>query len=64
MARDAVGLLTEAYADRVSERGSSDCQLVCVDTSRPGGRRWCAMERCGDRHKALAHRARRQEADA
>ncbi|MEE3918700.1 CGNR zinc finger domain-containing protein [Micromonospora sp. BRA006-A] len=30
-----------------------------MDTSRPGQRRWCAMERCGNRQKARALRSRR-----
>ncbi|SCG36123.1 CGNR zinc finger domain-containing protein [Micromonospora halophytica] len=59
IARDAVDLLTGRYADRIRECGAHDCQLVFVDTSRPGQRRWCAMERCGTRHKVRALRARR-----
>ncbi|NEE48667.1 CGNR zinc finger domain-containing protein, partial [Streptomyces sp. SID8455] len=38
--------------------GADDCRLLFVDTSRPGKRRWCSMERCGNRHKVRAHRAR------
>ncbi|GGT12677.1 hypothetical protein GCM10010176_066800 [Nonomuraea spiralis] len=37
------------------DRGADD---LAVDTSRPGARRWCAMERCGNRHKLRALRAR------
>ncbi|MEE1805114.1 CGNR zinc finger domain-containing protein, partial [Streptomyces sp. BE133] len=33
------------------------------DTSRPGRRRWCAMERCGNLHKVRAHRARHTKND-
>ncbi|MEU7793365.1 ABATE domain-containing protein [Micromonospora tulbaghiae] len=58
-ARDAVDLLTGPYAARIRECGAHDCQLVFVDTSRPGQRRWCAMERCGNRQKARALRSRR-----
>ncbi|WP_329067279.1 CGNR zinc finger domain-containing protein [Streptomyces sp. NBC_01429] len=58
VARDAVELFTGPYAHRIRECGSPDCSLLFVDTSRPGHRRWCAMERCGNRHKARAHRAR------
>uniref|UniRef100_UPI0028119726 CGNR zinc finger domain-containing protein n=1 Tax=Streptomyces sp. TaxID=1931 RepID=UPI0028119726 len=25
---------------------------------RPGRRRWCSMERCGNRHKVRAYRSR------
>ncbi|WP_347879766.1 CGNR zinc finger domain-containing protein [Streptomyces sp. Tu 2975] len=63
VARDAVDLFTGPYAHRVRECGSHDCRLVFVDTSRPGRRRWCAMERCGNRSKVRAHRARHVEAD-
>lgn len=63
VARDAVELFTGPYARRIRECGSYDCQLLFVDTSRPGRRRWCAMERCGNRHKVRAHRARHQEGD-
>lgn len=64
VARDAVELFTGPYAYRVRACGSDDCALLFVDTSRPGRRRWCAMERCGNRHKVRAHRARRPEAEA
>ncbi|MFF3288319.1 CGNR zinc finger domain-containing protein [Streptomyces sp. NPDC003023] len=63
VARDAVELFTGAYAHRVRECGSHDCRLLFVDTSRPGRRRWCSMERCGNRSKVRAHRARHSEAD-
>lgn len=58
VARDAVDLFTGPYSHRVRECGAHDCYLLFVDTSRPGRRRWCAMERCGNRHKVRAHRAR------
>lgn len=60
VARDAVDLLTGPFADRIRECGADNCQLVFVDTSRPGRRRWCSMERCGNRHKVRALRARRE----
>ncbi|MFJ6571548.1 CGNR zinc finger domain-containing protein [Streptomyces sp. NPDC091292] len=59
VARDAVDLLTGPYADRIRECGSDNCQLLFVDTSRPGRRRWCAMEHCGNLHKVRSHRAQR-----
>jgi predicted RNA-binding Zn ribbon-like protein len=60
VARDAVDLFTgpHAAAGRIRECGGPDCYLLFVDTSRPGRRRWCAMERCGNRHKVRAHRVR------
>ncbi|AZM57198.1 zf-CGNR multi-domain protein [Streptomyces sp. WAC 01529] len=61
VARDAVDLLTGPFADRIRSCASDDCQLVYVDTSRPGRRRWCAMEHCGNLHKVRTLRARRAE---
>ncbi|MGW0122912.1 CGNR zinc finger domain-containing protein [Streptomyces sp. NPDC003327] len=58
VARDAVELFTGPYADRIRVCGADDCALLFADTSRPGRRRWCSMERCGNRHKVRAHRAR------
>ena len=58
LARDAVELLTGPHADRVRVCGADNCDLVFADTSRPGRRRWCSMDRCGNRHKVRAHRAR------
>ncbi|MFF5005958.1 CGNR zinc finger domain-containing protein [Streptomyces phaeochromogenes] len=58
VARDAVELFTGPYAERIRECGSQNCALLFVDTSRPGRRRWCAMEHCGNRQKARTHRAR------
>ncbi|QNE75634.1 zf-CGNR multi-domain protein [Streptomyces finlayi] len=61
VARDAVDLFTGPFAGRIRVCGAHDCALLFVDTSRPGRRRWCAMERCGNRHKVRAHRARHTE---
>ncbi|MFE0736393.1 CGNR zinc finger domain-containing protein [Streptomyces sp. NPDC058855] len=63
VARDAVDLLTGPHADRVRVCGAADCFLVFADTSRPGRRRWCSMERCGNRHKVRAHRSRTRTED-
>ncbi len=59
LAREMIELLSGPLAERIRECASDDCPLVFVDTSRPGARRWCAMERCGNRHKLRALRARR-----
>ncbi|MBQ0986725.1 ABATE domain-containing protein [Streptomyces sp. F63] len=63
IARDAVELLTGPDAGRIRECGAGDCPLVFVDLSRSGRRRWCSMERCGNRHKVRALRARRDRAE-
>jgi len=59
IARDAIEVLTGPTAGRLRECAAGDCQLVFLDTSRPGARRWCSMERCGNRHKVRALRSRR-----
>jgi predicted RNA-binding Zn ribbon-like protein len=61
VARDAVELLTSPFAHRIRICAAEDCHLVYVDTSRPGHRRWCSMEHCGNRHKVRALRARHSE---
>ncbi|GII62914.1 hypothetical protein Skr01_29990 [Sphaerisporangium krabiense] len=59
LAREMIELLSGPLSGRIRECASDNCPLVFVDTSRPGARRWCAMERCGNRHKLRALRARR-----
>ena len=59
LAREMIELLSGPLSGRIRECASDDCPLVFVDSSRPGARRWCAMERCGNRHKLRALRARR-----
>lgn len=59
LAREMIELLSGPLAERIRECASDNCPLVFVDSSRPGTRRWCAMERCGNRHKLRALRTRR-----
>jgi predicted RNA-binding Zn ribbon-like protein len=54
IASDAVGLFSSGLADKVRVCEADDCGLLFVDTSRPGTRRWCSMEWCGDRAKKRA----------
>ncbi|NUR84341.1 MAG: zf-CGNR multi-domain protein [Nonomuraea sp.] len=61
LAREMIELLSGPFAGRIRECGSDNCPLVFVDTSRPGARRWCAMERCGNRYKLRARRARQAQ---
>ncbi|MEV6228266.1 ABATE domain-containing protein [Saccharopolyspora shandongensis] len=58
-AREAIELLGGERVERLRECAADDCSLLFLDTSRPGSRRWCSMQRCGNRHKVNAHRARR-----
>lgn len=59
LAREMIELLSGPLAGRIRECASDTCPMVFVDSSRPGARRWCAMERCGNREKLRALRARR-----
>lgn len=58
MAREVVGLFSMRNADRIRECSADDCQLVFYDESRSNNRKWCSMQRCGNRAKVRAHRAR------
>ncbi|WP_307851213.1 CGNR zinc finger domain-containing protein [Nocardiopsis sp. MG754419] len=60
-ARDAIDLLTGDHVHRVRECSAHDCRLLFVDTSRPGRRRRCSMDRCGNRAEVRALRERRTE---
>ncbi|WP_433375678.1 CGNR zinc finger domain-containing protein [Actinoplanes sp. CA-142083] len=59
IAREMIELLSGPLAGRIRECAGDNCPLVFVDSSRPGARRWCSMERCGNRHKLRALRERR-----
>jgi len=61
IARNAVEVLA-AGDGRLRLCAGDLCSLVFYDSSRPGTRRWCSAERCGNRASTRAHRARRQRA--
>jgi hypothetical protein len=58
LARDAVDLFGGPLAGRIRVCAADNCGLLLVDTSRPGRRRWCSMELCGNRTKLRNHRSR------
>lgn len=63
LARDAVSVLAADAAVAPGDRriracDADDCRMVFHDESRTNNRRWCAMERCGNRAKVRAHRER------
>jgi predicted RNA-binding Zn ribbon-like protein len=59
VARDAIVLLADpAQRARLKRCAGSNCELIFYDSSRPGRRRWCSTERCGDRMRARAYRER------
>jgi len=57
IARDAVDLLGHAEG-RIRECGADNCALIFYDESRTNNRRWCSMQRCGNRAKVKAFRAK------
>ncbi|MWC00307.1 CGNR zinc finger domain-containing protein [Agromyces seonyuensis] len=61
IARDAVGLFDPANEGRI-RICEGQCGYLFLDTSRAGTRRWCSMQRCGNRAKVRAHRARKAKA--
>lgn len=61
LARDAVAALGDE-ADRIRRCDADDCRTVYRDESRTKSRRWCSMQRCGNRAKVRAHRERARQA--
>jgi len=55
IAGDAIDLLGGPRRSRLKLCAGPNCAIPFVDTSRPGSRRWCSMERCGNRAKARTH---------
>jgi predicted RNA-binding Zn ribbon-like protein len=55
LARDAVALFG-GPPGRIRRCEGTNCALLFADTSRPGKRRWCSMERCGNRAKIRTFR--------
>jgi predicted RNA-binding Zn ribbon-like protein len=64
IARDAVALFSGTTAGTIRGCDAEDCGIIYLDTSRAGNRRWCSMQRCGNRHKVRAHRARAARSSA
>ena len=60
IARDAIDLLTGPLGHRVRVCAADGCAFMFVDASRPGTRRWCSMERCGNLAKIRTHRDAKQ----
>jgi predicted RNA-binding Zn ribbon-like protein len=58
VARSAADLLLSKDLDRVRECADDrGCGYLFVDMSRNRSRRWCSMESCGNRAKAMRHYA-------
>ena len=58
MAREAVELFSSEERERIRECAASDCSIVFYDESRSNNRRWCSMQRCGNRAKVRKHRTK------
>ncbi|WP_433732384.1 CGNR zinc finger domain-containing protein [Nocardia sp. CA-129566] len=58
IARDALDLTSSPLLARVRQCAGADCGALFVDTSRPGVRRWCSMNTCGNRAKKEAMKTR------
>jgi predicted RNA-binding Zn ribbon-like protein len=54
-------LLASKEVSLIRECNAECCGWMYVDRSRPGNRRWCEMETCGNRAKARRHYARTKE---
>jgi predicted RNA-binding Zn ribbon-like protein len=59
IAQDAVVLFGDpVQRARLRRCENSPCRVIFFDDSRPGLRRWCASERCGDRVRTRQFRQR------
>lgn len=58
IARDVIALFGGPLALRIRACAHPGCDLLFVDDSRSGQRRWCSMSRCGNRVKVARHRRR------
>jgi predicted RNA-binding Zn ribbon-like protein len=56
--REAIAVLAASNADRIRACAAPDCGLIFYDDSRSNNRRWCSMQRCGNRATVRAHRDR------
>ena len=62
IAQDAVLLFGDrAQRARLRRCENSGCRVIFYDDSRPGLRRWCASNRCGDRVRARLYRERQRQ---
>jgi len=62
VARDAIDLLSGPLIAQVRSCAGPDCTILFIDTSRPGNRRWCSMEACGNQAKSAGLRRQRRQA--
>ncbi|TAL40976.1 MAG: hypothetical protein EPN91_11825 [Salinibacterium sp.] len=58
LARECVEVFSPDESERIRECAAFDCSYVFYDESRSNNRRWCSMQRCGNRAKVRTHRAK------
>jgi len=58
IARDALTLATSPALERVRACAGPACAAWFLDTSRPGNRRWCSMDACGNQAKKTTWRTK------
>lgn len=64
IARDAVGVFTGPYRNRIKQCASPRCHVMFVDKSPAGNRQWCSMSPCGDQASARAYRQRKRSQES
>jgi predicted RNA-binding Zn ribbon-like protein len=58
IAAATIELLAGPDLERIRSCADPTCSLMFIDRSRPGRRRWCSMDRCGNRAKTARYRHR------
>jgi predicted RNA-binding Zn ribbon-like protein len=59
-----VRLSDSGRLERVKICDSDECRWVFYDRSKPGNRRWCSSDRCGNREKTRTYRNRHRSGAA
>jgi predicted RNA-binding Zn ribbon-like protein len=62
LAQAGIELVAGDQLAQIRDCANPGCSLMFIDHSRPGRRRWCSMERCGNRAKTARYRRRRRTA--
>jgi predicted RNA-binding Zn ribbon-like protein len=62
LARDALDLATSPAIARVRGCANPECAALFLDGSRPGTRRWCSMNTCGNQAKKETLRTQKRSA--
>ena len=61
---ELVRLSDSGRLERVKICDSDECRWVFYDRSKPGNRRWCSSDRCGNREKTRTYRKRQRSGAA